>query len=123
MSTPGTKKKIEALILEGAEQAEIKKKAEKRLEAIKAELIKLGHGTAGVHVGSNNSVLTVSEKETWINPEPKELYDALKAQRKSALFWKCVVVQTKAATETLGDEVFRSFQSKGKPQQAFSFKK
>ena len=116
-------KTIEALILEGAEYSSQIKELEKKLEVIKQQLKERGIVSAGNHIGYDNSVLKITDKDTFINPEPKELHQKLKELRKGSLFWKCITVQTKSSVEALGDELFRSLQTKGKVQKAYSFSK
>lgn len=114
-------KKARALIDEGAEISKRMKADKKRLDEIKA-ILKGYELTEGIHVGNKGGGVIVGYKESWEPPTPRELWDYMKSQKKTALFFDCVKVLTEEAVKAIGKENYNDLRIRNADIPSFSFK-
>ena len=96
------------LVDEAAELAAEMKTAADRLEVIKKSL---GVLPKGIYT-TPKSVLSLTERDNYEGPTPKELHDKLKDMGMKARFMECVKVLATESKKIIGEEAFNSLRKK-----------
>ncbi len=107
------------LLTEGCFLNKENKKIEKRLSEIKKELDLSAKGTYFNEHG-DEVVINFTPRKT--DPEPKEIFKYMKAQRIARHFWKCVKIQMSEIKKFIAEEQMKDFQDELEPIKKHTFK-